>query len=52
MAIGKPGAINAALLAASIVALDDTTVASALERYRRAQTEAILSNPDPRSVSG
>jgi 5-(carboxyamino)imidazole ribonucleotide mutase len=52
MAIGKAGAINAALLAASIVALDDPTVASAVERYRRAQTDAVLSNPDPREGSG
>jgi 5-(carboxyamino)imidazole ribonucleotide mutase len=52
MAIGRPGAINAALLAASIVALGDPTVATALERYRRAQTDAILSNPDPRESSG
>jgi len=51
MAIGKAGAINAALLAGSIVALDDPTVASALQRYRGAQTDAVLSNPDPRDAS-
>jgi 5-(carboxyamino)imidazole ribonucleotide mutase len=51
MAIGKPGAINAALLAASIVALEDPTVAAALNRYRQAQTDTVLSNPDPRDAS-
>ena len=48
MAIGKPGAINAALLAAAIVALEDRAVAGALEDFRSAQTEAVLANPDPR----
>ena len=51
MAIGKPGAINAALLAASIVALEDPAVAAALDRYRQAQTDTVLSNPDPRDSS-
>ena len=50
MAIGKPGAINAALLAAAIVALEDPTIAASLEAYRRAQTEAVLSSPDPREA--
>lgn len=49
MAIGKAGAINAALLAAAIVANDDTDVASALDQYRRDQTDRVLANPDPRS---
>lgn len=51
MAIGKPGAINAALLAASIVALEDPTIAAALDRYRQAQTDTVLSKPDPRDAS-
>jgi 5-(carboxyamino)imidazole ribonucleotide mutase len=48
MAIGKAGAINAALLAAAIVANDDTDVASALDQYRQDQTDRVLANPDPR----
>ena len=49
MAIGRAGAINAALLAASILATDDPAVASALDEYRRAQTDRVLQNPDPRA---
>lgn len=49
MAIGKAGAINSALLAAAIVANDDADVANALDRFRQAQTDKVLANPDPRS---
>ena len=48
MAIGKAGAINAALFAAAIVADGNAAVAEALDRYRQAQTEAVLADPDPR----
>lgn len=48
LAIGKAGAINAALLAASIVANHDPNVRKALEQFRQNQTEAVLSVPDPR----
>src|SRR6187549_3363907 len=48
LAIGNAGAINAALLAASILALDDAGLARRLERYRREQTRAVLKNPKPR----
>ena len=48
MAIGKAGAINAALFAAAIVANTDAAVAEALDRYRQGQTEAVLADPDPR----
>lgn len=48
MAIGKAGAINAALFAAAIVANEDAAVADALDRYRRSQTDAVLADPDPR----
>ncbi len=47
-AIGSSGAKNAALFAASILALTDAAVAEALEAFRRAQTESVASNPDPR----
>jgi 5-(carboxyamino)imidazole ribonucleotide mutase len=48
-AIGTAGAANAALFAAAIVALHDSGVAAALTAYRRAQTEAVLAQPDPRN---
>ena len=48
MAIGKAGAINAALLAAAIVANDDADVAAALDRFREAQTDRVLASRDPR----
>lgn len=48
LAIGKAGAINAALLAAAILANDDGAVADALEAFRRQQTERVLADPDPR----
>ena len=41
LAIGKAGAINAALLAASILALSDARVAQALDEYRAGQTAAV-----------
>jgi len=47
-AIGAAGAANAALFAAAIVALHDPAVAAALAGYRKAQTDAVLAQPDPR----
>ena len=47
LAIGRPGAVNAALLAASIVALQDEAVRERLLRFRAAQTETVLAQPDP-----
>ena len=47
VAIGRAGAINAALLAASILALQDPLVREALLKFREAQTESVLQNPDP-----
>ena len=47
LAIGKAGAINSAVLAASILANKHDDVASALDEFRRDQTEKILANPDP-----
>jgi 5-(carboxyamino)imidazole ribonucleotide mutase len=41
LAIGKPGAINAALLAASILALSDPALAKRLEAWREAQTAGV-----------
>jgi 5-(carboxyamino)imidazole ribonucleotide mutase len=47
LAIGKPGATNAALLAAAILANEDDAVARALDEYRAAQTDRVLAHPDP-----
>jgi len=47
MAIGKAGAINAALLAAAILALSDATIAAALDRFRQAQTDSVPERPEP-----
>jgi len=47
VAIGKAGAINAALLAAAIVANEDPAVAARLMDFRRNQTEQVLDQPDP-----
>ncbi len=51
LAIGRAGAVNAAVLAASIVALGDEHVREALLRFRREQTDAVLADPDPSSPS-
>ena len=45
LAIGKAGAINAALLAASVLALDDARIARALDRFRARQTKAVAARP-------
>jgi 5-(carboxyamino)imidazole ribonucleotide mutase len=47
LAIGQAGAVNAALLAASIVAGSDSAVAERLRRFRTAQTDAVLDSADP-----
>ncbi len=46
LAIGRSGAINAALLAASVLALADSEVAQRLEAWRQRQTEAVPEKPD------
>ena len=43
VAIGKPGAINAALYAISIMALKDESLAKQLKNYRAEQAEKVLS---------
>lgn len=47
LAIGAAGATNAALLAAAIIGNTSPEVRSALEAFRNARTEAVLSQPDP-----
>ena len=46
LAIGRAGALNAGLLAASIIALTDHRVAADLAAWRRAQTDAVPDRPD------
>jgi 5-(carboxyamino)imidazole ribonucleotide mutase len=46
LAIGKAGAINAALLAASVLALNDRTLSGRLAAWRKAQTEAVGERPE------
>lgn len=46
LAIGKPGAVNAALLAAAVLALSDPDLAEKLDAWRAAQTDAVVSVPD------
>jgi 5-(carboxyamino)imidazole ribonucleotide mutase len=45
LAIGRAGAINAALLAASVLALNDDAVADRLEAWRKRQAEAVAEAP-------
>ncbi|UEM24096.1 5-(carboxyamino)imidazole ribonucleotide mutase [Skermanella mucosa] len=45
LAIGKPGAINAALLAAAVLALSDGSIARALDAWRERQTGAVAEIP-------
>ncbi len=47
MAIGKAGAVNAALLAAAILATTDDAVAEALDKFRKNQTDRVLADRDP-----
>lgn len=49
LAIGRAGAVNAALLAASILALRHEPIRAALERFRAEQTQRVLALPDPRA---
>ena len=45
LAIGKPGAINAGLLAAAILATSDEALAGRLKAWRAAQTESVVDEP-------
>jgi 5-(carboxyamino)imidazole ribonucleotide mutase len=46
LAIGKAGAINAALLAAAILATNDAELAARLDDYREAQTGSVAETPE------
>jgi 5-(carboxyamino)imidazole ribonucleotide mutase len=45
LAIGRSGAVNAALLAAAVLALSDSALASRLDAYRARQTDAVADAP-------
>ena len=47
LAIGKSGAVNAALLATAILATDNDELRIALETFRETQTQAVLDQPNP-----
>jgi len=47
LAIGKAGAINAALLAAAILGVKHSSIREALRKFRSEQTGRVLANPDP-----
>lgn len=49
LAIGKAGAINAALLAASVLALTDDALADRLDAWRQARTDAVADHPADQS---
>jgi len=49
LAIGRAGAINAALLAASMLANKYPNIRSNLIDFRQQQTDTVLANPDPRA---
>lgn len=45
LAIGRPGAVNAALLAAAVLALQDAALTERLDAWRRRQTETVAERP-------
>ncbi|MGB8495711.1 MAG: 5-(carboxyamino)imidazole ribonucleotide mutase [Candidatus Acidiferrum sp.] len=47
LAIGKPGAINAALFAAAILGVKHPEYREALRKFRAAQAAKVMANPDP-----
>ncbi|GJE73160.1 N5-carboxyaminoimidazole ribonucleotide mutase [Methylorubrum podarium] len=47
LAIGRAGAVNAALLAAAVLALTDAGLAGRLDAWRARQTESVAERPDP-----
>jgi len=51
LAIGKAGAINAALLAAAILGGKHPHIREALRNFRGAQTQRVLANPDPSNAA-
>jgi 5-(carboxyamino)imidazole ribonucleotide mutase len=52
LAIGKAGAINAALLAAAILGVKHKDIREAVRKFRATQTEKVLATPDPATLVG
>jgi 5-(carboxyamino)imidazole ribonucleotide mutase len=52
LAIGRAGAINAAILATAILGTKQPRFREAVERFRARQTQAVLDTPDPRVAQG
>jgi 5-(carboxyamino)imidazole ribonucleotide mutase len=50
LAVGKSGAVNAALLAGAILANKYPAIAASIEKFRAAQTAEVMDNPDPRAA--
>jgi 5-(carboxyamino)imidazole ribonucleotide mutase len=50
LAIGRAGAVNAALLATAILGLKHPALRAALDRFRARQTQAVLDASDPRNA--
>ena len=48
LAIGRAGAINAALMAAAILGIKHKEIRESLRSYRERQTQSVLDNPNPR----
>jgi 5-(carboxyamino)imidazole ribonucleotide mutase len=46
LAIGKPGAVNAGLLAAAILAISDEALAARLDAWRKDQTDSVAERPE------
>lgn len=51
LAIGRSGAVNAALMAASILGNEYPEYREALQEYRRSREQHVLDNPDPRETA-
>jgi len=51
LAIGKAGAINAALLAAAMLGAKHPEIREAYRKFRAAQTQRVLANPDPKAAA-
>ena len=51
VAIGEPGAVNAALLAMQILATTDAALHAALTAWRAARTQDVLDHPEPRPAA-
>jgi 5-(carboxyamino)imidazole ribonucleotide mutase len=49
LAVGRAGAVNAALLAAEILALKDEGIRERLRAHRARQSQSVIDNPDPRA---